>query len=364
MDGSEEALTVAMQFNNVEINADNAFYLGDRGDPSFERAGKMMYAASVSKYLWGFHSEITIMNPSPYEVNVTVNFKGRQGTSYEDSTWNIGIPPRGQWIADVAPYINQSSWNGSLIVESSSYPVAVKVTNTNTDNGYSFTYNAAASGKTKLFIPEVTNNWYSVTTGLIIQNATTYSGSNVKVKFYNRDGSYITEKDLGHLDAGRANGFMVSSVAGIPSTWAGTAVVESTGTTAVAVVRGDRPSIGGYYGYSAASTPSSWVQFPIMFKNISTGFGTINSSILIQNKSTSRVTIYLSFTNSGGVYREADIEPLGAYALYIGSMSDLGSSWAGSILVQTYPESISIVGMARHSMLNGLSAYNGLIELK
>ncbi len=362
VDGGE-AVSVAIRHNKTGgMDLDNLVTpeSSGLGDPTVERVGRTLYAASIYNNISSVSSStLKVLNTGPGSASVTVTFKGRPG--YSDATWSLGtIAVNGRAELNTSTVFGTTAWLGSAIMTSTQQPIAAQVHHTYT-SGSTRTYNASSAGDDLLFVPAAYKNNSGFTSELVIQNIG-YADTTAQLKFYDRPGNLTLTHSVG-VNAQRAAAVELSSLSGLGSSWAGSVRIVSTSNPPQLLVTTVEASHtnGGKYGYTAASRPATTVYMPRAARKESGQ----STSYLIQNTSTTQtLTVTATYYNSNGTVYCGPLTiltllPYQSNGRWGPADTCMVDGWQGSIVFAGNPASL-MVAMMREDPSNSTSAYNGI----
>lgn len=265
---------------------------------------------------------------------------------------------RGKLAQVASTFVGGNASTGSLVI-TAQYPVAVKVEES--QNGtISRSFNALASGNAPTFVPAAYKAQFSLNTGLVIQNLHATSGTNVTLTYCERLGGCVSEQLAATLNARTAVGVNLSNVTILPPTptpWSGSVQIDSSGSIPLGVaVTNSRTDFPGGYDFNGTNKGSRVVVLPRAVKNtngITTGY-------TVRNVSGQTVTVVAQYYNTNGTFawsRTFTINVNGVGGFHQSNDNDLGTSWAGSIVLSATD---NIIAIMREATASTVAGYNGI----
>jgi hypothetical protein len=211
--------------------------------------------------------------------------------------------------------------------------------------------NGGSKPSTRLYLPLIQNDPSSWTTTITIQNPSPIPVAGL-VAVRDAAGAQVGQTNL-TLRPFASFVLLPSAIAGVPSGFAGGAIVTASGPV-TAVVDGDRPGADrwSYEGITEVG-PSSVL--PLAFKD----YNGWNTGLQIQNLGAQQ-TVQVQYIGDAGTRVETlSLVPLGSYTLYPVGATRLTGSFAGSVVVQS-ENGQPVAVVATHANVAGAAmAYAG-----
>jgi hypothetical protein len=182
-----------------------------------EPASKL-YFTQVMKNFWGWNSYIAVQNTGADTANVTVRYFS-DSTGAQVTTETASIRPYSTRIFRQSDNgVLANGWAGSAVVEAAdAKPLAGLANFFNDGTPYSDaqfqSYNAAAAGATKLFVPRIVKGYWGYNGGLKIQNIGT-AVTDVTITY--RFGANTYTQTIAGLGANQAKGLYMGDAAQVP----------------------------------------------------------------------------------------------------------------------------------------------------
>ena len=298
-------------------NASDQVYQGTYGGFSAEKAADTFYIPTVMKAFYDYTTEISVQNAGTSNVDVTISYDG----GYTDS--KTGLKPGQVHRFDNASTPSMpDNYIGSATITTSSGGKVVAVVNQNsvvdlqqqTYEGFS-----VADSGTPLYAPVLMRGFYSFDTSVQVQNI---GSGTTSVTIHYSNGASDTQS----LAGGAGYLFTQGNETDLPTDWIGSAYITSTSENIVAVVNQQNSDTGKAASYNAvASTATSYVG-----PNVMKGFYEFNTSVQVQNVSSTATTCRATFSN--GTHQ--DSTSLAQYETYLFTQANnaaLGDSFIGSV---------------------------------
>jgi hypothetical protein len=324
-------------------------------NPGWGEVGTTLYAPSIYNNRWGYNSTLKVMNTGTSQAVVQIQFKDRTG--YNDVTPSpYYISSNGSREIPASSVLDDAPWLGSLIIESTNGQPLAAVVHTS-GSQFDRAYNTVSAGSSPIYLPMAYKNKWSMTSGMIVQNAGSQSAT-ATLYFYDRDGTYHPEYTytMSSLGAGRAQGLWLGDVSSPPDGWTGWIKVVSQQPLAVEAFTKRHET---HCAYTGAFQPGNVAVLPSAAKNAdgrTTGY-------IVLNTSSSQVQVTPTYYNTSGDVSYAPspyaLEPRevrGQYQAY----DPLGDGWQGSILLQAQANGPLVAVMRKDRGTTTTSCYNGV----
>jgi hypothetical protein len=247
------------------------------------QAAAVLYAPQVMKALAGtYNSYIAVQNTDSAAIQVTVSYKDRNGNAFPAADETVSIKPQATHLFYQASNANlPNGFLGGATVTSTGGKLvgAAAFYNSGATAGTAqfHAYNTFSAGGTKLFAPRIVRNYYGYNSGLSIQNIGTAAGT-VKITFTFAGQSFVVNSP--NIPAGSTYSPFVpnlTELAGVDalavSARTGSAVIEGTGSTFVAIANEDNR--GQYFsGATGPAIPTEQVGFGSTYNTFVDGSAT------------------------------------------------------------------------------------------
>jgi len=323
----------------------------------FDAGSTAFYCPALYKGAGGWSSQVTVQNLwSGGNVNVTFEFYDRAGNL--TATTTRSIEPYSQETVspdDVAAI--PSGWAGAVALSAANEIAAVGRIN---KAGISEMYNCFPSGGQIAYAPALYKNAGGWSSGVMVQNLSATTASNVQVRFYARDGTPTTTYTFDPITPKGAKAISTTRVDGLPNGWAGSAIIDGGGNNIVAVV--DVTNVGAGLGnmYNAAFEGATGAFAPALYKYA--GGWTAGLMAMNLSDTTSATVTFYYYNREPAVLvtqETAVVGPRGVMALNTKNVSGLPSGWAGSAYIEsTLPVVVvaNVTGAGKSAMYNAISA--------
>jgi hypothetical protein len=169
-------------------------FLPQNSNPGWESAGPILYAPTVKRDYYGRSTTLEIFNVGATGGNIQVIYYSPSGSSrVEGPFWlpaagQIGLSPSG--TGHVACPTAGTICSAKIITYEDLDLTGVALEYNQADGLVRAAYNLFNVGASTVYFPVVKYNYYSMKTGLRIQNLGSNS-TGISVKFYNQSGNYI-----------------------------------------------------------------------------------------------------------------------------------------------------------------------------
>ncbi|RIK33965.1 MAG: protease [Chloroflexi bacterium] len=208
----------------------------------------LVYVPVAYKNAFGFITGLVIQNlHASSSTNVTLRFCERTvtnpATCPTHSISNVGARRSVGLNLNDAPVAN--GWTGSISIQSSSssFPLAVAVTNANSVGGYNVS--ATGYGSKLVILPRAARNASGRTTGYTVRNVSGLNNVSVTARYYSSDGMYVNQRTF-TLHSAQTDGYFQSNDAFLADGWQGSIVIEATADV-VAIMREDTSTTTSAY---------------------------------------------------------------------------------------------------------------------
>jgi hypothetical protein len=246
------------------------------------------------------NSSFRILNLGAEIAHVQVTFYDATGVAFNPATLNTGksnpfsLDP-GTSFEVYTPGIPSGLPNGRYsVVISSDQPIAATSNLLGVNGAISFngSYSGVTSGSTSYFLPAVYHGCYSWNDIISVQNVGS-GATNITVKYFQGATQVAMDSKTDLAPYASVHFDLKASVpSGMPSTFCGSAVVESTAQP-VAVIDNQRTAAGNTQSYNGFPAGATKVYLPALYSTYYTWF----SSLAVQNVSTLPTTVYVSYTD-------------------------------------------------------------------
>ena len=218
------------------------------------------------------------------------------------------------------------------------------------------TYNGFSAGSLTAYVPMLFKDAFggSYDSALYVQNVDSSNIANITIHFYDSSGveTYSMTDTISPL---ASKGYWLPSITSLGTSWVGGVKVESDQD----IVAVGRPHIGNevttYNGFSIGSLS---VSIPMLFKDAYGG--SYDSALYVQNVDSSNIAnITIHFYDSNGVETDSmtdTISPLASKGYWLPSITGLGTSWVGGVVVESDQ---NIVAVGRPHIGSQVMTYNG-----
>lgn len=304
-------------------NLESASYTGS------ESGGTAVYLPAILKNAWSWTTTFAVQNVGSGTTTITVEFRDMSGTLVDTDTYDVP--------SNASVYCNQgaddelgSFFAGSAKITSAQPVVAV----VNEDSTYydTMSYNGFTSGSTSLYLPSILKWYFSWSTDIRMMNVGS-SSTDATLQFYDLDGNlaYATTATLAPDQPWAANQHLDTT---LPSSWAGSVRITTTGQPVVAIVNevAQDPSYGSgkSMAYSGVPAGDTLYSLPSILKNAYGWF----TDIRMMNTTGSEVSVTRRYYDTAGTEIWSDTQPIPAYGVRAYNQlleGALGSFFEGSV---------------------------------
>lgn len=288
-----------------------------------------------------FTTYLSLQNLSGNLASVNIQYYGSDGTALATDA-NGGLTAYSLWNPAQKLASNQS---GAALV-TSSQPLNIIVAEATRYGGSA--YAVGGSPASSLVSPLAFNGAYGFTTQLTIFNAG--SSTNVKVQFYDSNGSHQTNSDQSFTLGAHNLKMIDQTTIGLPAGFNGWAqITGDNGSQLMAQVLEQNPTTH-FVAIANATVPASTLVAPAVFKQ---AFGNFNTGANIVNPNSSAVNVTVTYYNSQGTATTTPTFTIPAYGIqaifHPGSGSNglpatgLPLGFAGSALVSANAGIVMVV---------------------
>lgn len=324
---------------------------------------------SASAQTRPFSTGFQVQNLSGTTANVSISFyPENNGTPLPPVAVTPPVPPNGSTTYATLPSAVSAGFTGSAVI-SSDQKVAAIVNVVSPDLSLSFggaSYVGFSGGSKSVSLPIMFKNYFGFNTFFNVQNVSTTNATNVVVTYSGGGLASPLAMPALSIPAGAARRVDQATVAGLPASFSGSAVVTSDQDIAASVVQVGPTTMLSYNGFNAGSND---LVFPLVNAN-NGGFVT---GINIQNVGTAATAVTVSYTPSsaGTACTETlSIAPkavatfaLNAFASTVGgeTCANAPTTFVGSAKVTANTGSQPLVGVVNqlNSGTNKAGSYDG-----
>ncbi len=317
------------------------------------------FVSNLTKNYCGWNTPFIVQNLGSYNASVTVYFFTNTGRKHYETTYN-NLPPKTSWSVNPSsvPALG-SVFQGSAIVYSDR-PIAV-IVNEHSETS-SMAYEGFPGGASKVYLPNITKNYFGWNTPFIIQNVDSVIAK-VKIRFFNSVGKELTGAQLNEtIKPGMSLGKNPTYMPLLGKVFQGSVVVESTnGKKIVASV--NEQSKGASMSYNGFSNGAKKIYLPNVTKNY---YGW-TTPLIVQNIGSNKTSVTIQFFKPDGkeikgAKQIVTINKGSSYGLNPTHISALGSKFQGSAVLTSSSEKIVAV-CNEHSKTEAM-AYSGVYSGK
>ncbi|NLG27740.1 MAG: hypothetical protein GX557_07490, partial [Chloroflexi bacterium] len=301
-----------------------------------EPAGKLFFT-QVMKAYWGWDSYIAVQNTGSDTANVTVRYYN-DSNGAQVTTESAAIHPYSTKIfrqSEVAGL--PTNWAGSAVVEAADSKPLAGVANFFADgtpyaDAMFQSYNAAAAGATKLYVPRVVKDYWGYQGGLKIQNVGT-APTDVTITY--RFGANSYTQTIENLGPNQAKGLYMGTPSQVPAlagvVGSGSAVIESSGQPIIATANEDNRTEG--FGVTYNAIPDGGQTNAVLFPQITAKYYGFCGGVQVQNVGGSDATVTAVFSMQGrtDVTVSASVPSMGSVSWFAPSV--VGADFNGSVVV-------------------------------
>jgi hypothetical protein len=252
----------------------------------------------VRNWYGGQNAEIVIQNTSASFASITVSYYWRREINdggFIGSETHYSVPPNGLWVIRLDDgthgYLNEGNgrYLGSAVI-TADQPVAAVVNDYFDTNAFE-SYRGFYDSGTSVHTPLITKNWYGRDSGLQIQNVGA-STTHVTVRYYNDQGNEQARDEVDLPAKASVNFYRPES---LPYRFLGSAVVESSGETVVAVSGFSCATEGDHQLHEGFVSTGSATSMALVERD-----STWRAGIQVQNMGWSGTWTYLDFYYQDG----------------------------------------------------------------
>lgn len=278
------------------------------------------------KNYYGYYTNVVVQNAGSSPIDVTL--KIYNGATLVDTETKTAVPGNASVSFDQKNRTTLSNGIYAGVVEATG-PVAAMVSVWDSV-GQQYAYNGFTSGTAVAYAPVLMKNYYGFNTALTVQNVGTASAT-VKVTYSN--GATNTQT----VPAKASQLFYTPNEAGLPAGWLGSAKIEATGSTVVALVNESDVNnrAASYTGFASGGKTAN---APIVLKTYY-GFST---SITCQNIGAAAANITATYSNSVTEARTG-VPVNGTALFYQPNTTGLPASFNGSAVITSSENIVCVV---------------------
>ena len=281
-----------------------------------------------------FTTEVYIQNASASQNAITIEWYNTDGTTYTGGPTADTLNGYG---CGTYEYPGTGPWSGSAVVSSGELvAAAVRVTG-DTSPAIGSGYVGTDAGSTDpIYLPSVHNSTWE--TLIAVQNVGSIA-TDARVTF---SGLPATAVVVNANIQPNASWYIDCTTIGLPSEFAGTAIVESVGGQPLyAVVKEDVPSTNTTVSYEGIpqSAAATRLYFPVFNRNESSGNATgWNANLQIMNTAATQATARITWLDPDGtVAQTTDFAIPGNEGIYVAGLlyPTSRNAWSGSAVVES-----------------------------
>ena len=311
---------------------------------------------------FGYNSTFWVQNAGSSTATVDVTYYGFAGIVHPAPSTIFSAGSRAYDLADVSELGDE--WRGMVVITSDE-PLAVAVETSNVADQTGFAWRGIPSSHSDLTIlaPRQIKSG-EVSSGAVVANMGTVVG-NLEARWFSSDGTLCCT-DSTNLLPTNVVAYNASNVAGLPESFDGSLVVDSTDVPLAGLVRWWDEALPGD---GRAGTPAvslsevgTHAYLPRVAHSVS---AEAFSELSIQNVEDDEVDVTLTFYNPSGAQSAVisdEIPPHGVVRYNTGDLAELGEEWEGSVVVSTTTGGrIAVEAMeARHVVASSDSDGDGI----
>ncbi|MEA3375841.1 MAG: hypothetical protein U9R72_06550 [Chloroflexota bacterium] len=328
-----------------------------------EETGSPLYLPWVVCEYYDYNSMFAIQNAGGSAANITVEFyQSGESTATQDYVFP-NVKAGGAVFLDMTadPYnADLNGFFGSVVIRSAgdATPLAAVLNDTNPSGSFLRSYNAVLddASSTKLYAPQVTAGYYGFSSGITLQNpnGVEVTGS---IKYYQSGATTPVKVQSFSVAANSAKPIYLPNVAGIPTNFNGTAVIETTGGNKImGIANHDHVPAGPAASYNLipvedAATTLSMPQTVRHYYGFEAGWQ-------VYNIGPEDVTVRVTYFDKNGSRVTQDTHNISANAGFTQYLGDsrgdgLGSDFNGGGVIEVTSGNGSLVGIANFVSPNG-----------
>lgn len=313
--------------------------------------GSPLYLPWVVASYYNFNSMFAVQNAGTDPTSITVEFyqSGQSTVKKSYSFNNVAVGASVYLDMTAPPYSTDlAGFFGAVKMYSTgnAQPLAAVLNDTNPTGSFLRSYNAVKSGATQLIAPQVTANYYNFSTGITLQNPGG-TAANVTVKFYSAGSTTAVTQWVGTVPAGSAQPIYLPGVAGMPTNFNGSAVVDSD-QPLFGIANHDNPTgPAAAYNLIATSDAATTVYMPQIVR----AYYGFESGYMLYNIGPEAVQVAVTFTKPDGVVVTTinhTIPAGSAFTYYLGDSrgAALGTGFNGGAKATVTSGNGKLVGIA------------------
>jgi hypothetical protein len=325
----------------------SGFTSGDTGTP--------LYIPWVVCDYYDYNSMFAVQNAGGGQTDITVEFYRSGSSSVFQSYTFPDVKPGGAVFLDMTqnPYnADLDGFFGSVKASSGDgAPLAAALNDTNPAGSFLRSYNAVNDSwaALKLYAPQVTANYYGFSTGITLQNPNS-SGATATIYYYATGNTTPTTSQNVTVAANSALPIYLPNVAGMPTNFNGSAVIEVTnGVEIMGIANHDHAPPGPAASYNLI--PESRASAQVFMPQVVRAYYGFESGWQVFNLGPEAVTMTATYYNSDGTVRGSDthtVEAGAAFAMYLGDARGnfLGTNFNGGGVLEVTSGNGKLVGIA------------------
>lgn len=342
--------------NEVTATGSSPYVAATHSGLSSADAGSPIYLPWVVCGYYDYNSMFAVQNAGDSDANITVEFY-QSGQSAVRKSYAFTVKSGASayldmtadpYKADLCP--SGSNFFGAVKIYSAgnTVPLVAALNDTNPSGSFLRSYNAVKGGATKLIAPQVTSNYYGFSSGITLQNPDSVNSASVTIAFYAAGSTTAVTTYSGTILPGSALPVYLPSVAGMPSNFNGTAVIQSS-IPVMGVANHDHSPAGPAASYNLI--PESDAATAIYMPQIVRAYYGFEAGYQLFNVGPDAVTVQVKFNKADGTEVATITHTIAANAAlsyYLGdSRGDaLGSNFNGGAKVTVISGNGKLVGIA------------------
>lgn len=329
----------------------SGFAGGDVGSP--------LYLPWVVCDYYLYNSMFAVQNAGGAATEITVKFyQSGQSTATRTYTFPNVMPGSSVFLDMTAsPYATDlDGFFGAVVISSTgdAVPLAAILSDTNPTGSFLRSYNAVLAGSTKLYAPQVTSGYYGFSSGITVQNPGTVSAS-LTIKYYRSGETVPVVTQNTSVAANSAKPIYLPSVAGMPTNFNGTAVIEAS-QPVMGIANHDHVPSGPAASYNLIAVGDA-AQTLYMPQVVRAYYG-FESGWQVYNIGPEQVSIQVSYFNTDGTARAVTNHTVAANSgltMYLGDSrgTALGTMFNGGAVIKITSGNGALVGIANFVSPNG-----------
>jgi hypothetical protein len=341
---------------------------------SSTEAGSPIYLPWVVCGYYNYNSMFAVQNAGNADANITVEFYQSGQSSVKKSYTFSNIKAGASVYLDMTqdPYksdLTPTTSNGfygavKAYSTGNATPLVAALNDTNPAGSFLRSYNAVEGGATKLIAPQVTANYYGYSSGVTLQNPDPVNAASVTIGFYPAGSTTAVTTYTGTVQPGSALPIYLPSVAGMPTNFNGTAVIQSS-IPVMGIANHDHVPAGPAASYNLI--PESDAATTVYMPQIVRKYYNYESGYQLYNIGPEAVTVSVQFTKPDGSLVTTitnNIAAGAALTYYLGDSlgASLGTNFNGGAKATVTSGNGKLVGIANftNTSLSGdvMQVYN------